>query len=540
MAKKIIFNEEARKKLQSGVDALADTVKVTLGPKGRNVVLERKYGGPLVTNDGVTIAKEIELPDSFENIGAQLVKEVAVKANDVAGDGTTTATVLTQAMVKEGLRLVAAGANPVFIKKGIEKAVTEAIKILKSKSKKISQNSEIAQIASISAADESIGELISKAMKEVGESGVITVEENKSLETVLNLEQGMQFDKGYISPYMVTNSERMESEFTNPYILIYDGKINNIKSLVPVLEETAKSNKPLLIIAEDIEGEALTALVVNKLRGTLNVAAVKAPAFGDRRKAMLEDIAVLTGGEVIASEKGIQLEEVTVDMLGRAKKVKITKDHTTIVDGAGKKDAILNRAKIIKIQIAEETSEYGREKLEERLAKLSGGVAVIKVGAATEVEMKERKMRIEDALNATKAAVEEGVVPGGGSVLIQISKGLEKMKLSGDEQMGVEIVRKALFAPLKQIAINAGVDGGVVVDRVYNSENDEGYDAANDKYVNMIQKGIIDPTKVTRAAIQNAASVAAMLLTTESIVAEEKTEDNISEKMPNNGPGAMY
>lgn len=537
MAKDILFNEEARKKLERGVDALANTVKVTLGPKGRNVILERKYGGPLVTNDGVSIAKEISLEDPYENIGAQLLREVAVKSNDLAGDGTTTATVLAQAMAKEGLRLVSSGASPIFIKRGIEKASKKAIEILKSKAKKISNSSEISQVASISASNESIGALISQAIEEVGENGVTTVEEAKSLETSLKLEQGMQFDKGYISPYMATNTERMECEFSNPYILICDKKISNVKEILHILEATAKASKPLVIIAEDVEGEALTALVVNKLRGALNVAAVKSPAFGERRKAMLEDIAILTGGEVVSDEKGLELSKISIESLGRAKRVRITKEATTIVDGAGKLEAIKERANLIYNQMNDAESEYDKEKLQERLAKLSGGVAVIKVGAATEVEMKEKKMRIEDALNATRAAVEEGIVSGGGTVLVEIYKELSKIKLEGDESFGLEIFRKSLLYPLVQIAENAGVNGRVVVNEVMNSSKGIGYDARSGSYVNMIDKGIIDPAKVTRSAIQNAASVAAMLLTTEAIVVDSSKEKEIASP-PTPGMGA--
>tara|TARA_B100000614_G_scaffold75388_2_gene67334 strand:- start:26194 stop:27810 length:1617 start_codon:yes stop_codon:yes gene_type:complete len=538
MAKDILYSEDARKKLEKGVDMLANTVKVTLGPKGRNVLLQKKYGGPLMTNDGVTIAKEIEISDPHENLGAQLIKEVATKANDVAGDGTTTATVLAQAMIKEGLKLVSSGANPVFMRKGMEKASRKAVEILAKKSKKVSNNSEIAQIGAISAADPEIGKLIAEAMQKVGETGVITVEEAKSLDTSLKLEQGMQFDKGYISPYMATNMERMESELSQPYILICDKKISNMKELLPVLESTAQTGKPLLIIAEDIDGEALTTLVINKLRGTLNVVGVKAPAFGDRRKAMLEDIATLTGGEVISEDKGSKLDQVTIESLGRAKNVKVTKDHTIIVDGYGNNTDVSARVEMIKTQIKETSSEYDREKLQERLAKLSGGIAVIKVGAATESEMKEKKMRIEDALNATRAAVEEGIVPGGGSVLVEISGELSKMKLEGEEKFGLDIVTKALTEPLRQIAMNAGIDGGIVVNEVRNRKEGIGYDASTNQYVDMLKEGIIDPAKVARAAIQNATSVAALLLTTEASVVdkgEEKTPEPAPHQM-----GGMY
>ncbi len=537
MAKILMFNEEARKKLEKGVDTLANAVKITLGPRGRNVVLEKSFGSPLITNDGVSIAKEIELEDPFENMGAQLVKEVATKANDVAGDGTTTATVLAQAMVKEGLKMISAGANPMFVKKGIEKATKEAVSILQKKSKKISGNDEIAQVASISAADETIGALIAEAMAKVGENGVITVEEAKALETSLEVVEGMQFDKGYVSPYMVNDTERMEATLDNPYILLTDKKISVMKDILPVLEELIKTGRPLLIIADDVEGEALTTLVVNKLRGSLNVVAVKAPAFGDRRKSMLEDIAVVTGGEVITEEKGMKLEEATLSDLGSAAKVKITKDNTIIVDGAGNSELISARVGQIKKQILETTSDYDKEKLQERLAKLSGGVAVIKVGAATETEMKEKKLRIEDALNATRAAVEEGIVPGGGSVLVEIVAEMKDFILEGEEGVGVEIVKKALSSPLRQIAENAGLDGGVVVEKVKNSEPGIGFDAAKEEYVDMVKAGIIDPAKVTRSAIQNAASVSALLLTTEVVVANKKEE---KPEMPMGGmPGGM-
>ena len=524
MAKVIKFNEDARKALEVGVDTLADAVKITLGPKGRNVVLDKGYGIPTITNDGVTIAKEIELKDPIENLGAQIVKEVATKSNDVAGDGTTTATVLAQALIKEGLKMVASGANPVFIRKRMEKASKKVIEELVKRAKKIESNSEIAQVGAISASDKEIGELIAQAMAKVGESGVITVEEAKSLDTTLEVVEGMQFDNGYLSPYMVSDSERMVVELDNPFVLITDKKISSMKELLPILEKTVEMGRPMLIIAEDVEGEALATLVVNKLRGTLNVAAVKAPAFGDRRKAMLQDIAILTGGEVISEEKGIKLEEADITFLGQAKKVRITKDNTVIVDGLGEKDAIQARIGQIKNSIAETTSDYDREKLQERLAKLAGGVAVIKVGAATETEMKERKLRIEDALNATKAAVEEGIVPGGGTILIQIAKDIEDFKLEGEEGLGVEIVKKALSAPLRQIVINAGIDAGVVIEKVKNSENGTGFDAAKEEYVDMVKAGIIDPAKVTRSAIQNAVSVSSVLLTTEVAVGNEKEE----------------
>ena len=524
MRKIIKFNEDARKSLEVGVDTLADAVKITLGPKGRNVVLDRGFGAPMITNDGVTIAKEIELKDPIENLGAQIVKEVATKSNDVAGDGTTTATVLAQALIKEGLKMVASGANPVFIRRGMEVASKKVIEELTKRAKKVESNEEIAQVGAISAGDVEIGQLIAQAMEKVGESGVITVEEARSLDTTLEVVEGMQFDNGYLSPYMVSDSERMVVEMDNPFILITDKKIANMKELLPVLEKTVETGRPMLIIAEDVEGEALATLVVNKLRGTLNVAAVKAPAFGDRRKAMLQDIAILTGGEVISEEKGIKLENADISLLGQAKKVRITKDNTVIVDGLGEKDEIQARIGQIKNAIAETTSDYDKEKLQERLAKLSGGVAVIKVGAATETEMKERKLRIEDALNATKAAVEEGIVPGGGTILIQIAKAIEDFKLEGEEGLGVEIVKKALSAPLRQIVINAGIDAGVVIEKVKNSENGIGFDAAKEEYVDMVKAGIIDPAKVTRSAIQNAVSVSSVLLTTEVAVGNEKEE----------------
>ena len=524
MAKVIKFNEDARKALEVGVDTLADAVKITLGPKGRNVVLDKGYGIPTITNDGVTIAKEIELKDPIENLGAQIVKEVATKSNDVAGDGTTTATVLAQALIKEGLKMVASGANPVFIRKGMEKASKKVIEELIKRAKKIESNEEIAQVGAISASDREIGELIAQAMAKVGESGVITVEEAKSLDTTLEVVEGMQFDNGYLSPYMVSDSERMVVELDSPFVLITDKKISSMKELLPILEKTVEMGRPMLIIAEDVEGEALATLVVNKLRGTLNIAAVKAPAFGDRRKAMLQDIAILTGGEVISEEKGIKLETADINFLGQAKKVRITKDNTVIVDGLGAKEDIAARVGQIKNAIEETTSDYDREKLQERLAKLSGGVAVIKVGAATETEMKEKKLRIEDALNATKAAVEEGIVPGGGTILVQIAKAIEDFKLEGEEGLGVDIVKKALYAPMRQIALNAGLDAGVVIEKVKSSEEGIAFDAAKEEYVDMVKTGIIDPTKVTRSAIQNAISVSSVLLTTEVAVANEKEE----------------
>lgn len=535
MAKLIKFDEEARKKLEKGVNTLADAVKITLGPKGRNVILEKSYGSPLITNDGVSIAREIELEDPFENLGAKLIKEVATKANDVAGDGTTTATILAQNIVKEGLKVVSAGANPIFIKKGIDKAAKEVVRNLKIKAKKVQSNEEIEQVASISAGDEEIGKLIAEAMAKVGETGVITVEEAKSLETTLEVVEGMQFDKGYISPHMVTDPVRMEAELENPYVLITDKKISSMKDILPLLEKIVQESKPLLIIADDLEGEALTTLVINNLRGTLNVVAVKAPAFGDRRKAILEDIAVLTGGKVVSEEMGMKLEEAGLEVLGTAKKIKITKDSTTIVDGGGEAETILERVNQIKAQISESTSSYDAEKLQERAAKLSGGVAVIKVGAATETEMKDKKLRIEDALNATKAAVEEGIVPGGGVAFVEILKSMEDFKLQGEEGMGVEIVKKALMSPLKQIAVNAGLDGGVVAEKVKTLPDGFGLDAAKEEYVDMMANGIIDPAKVTRSAIQNAASIASLILTTEVVVAEKKEPA----PMPSGNPNMM-
>ncbi|TCL53822.1 chaperonin GroEL [Hydrogenispora ethanolica] len=524
--KRILFAEDARHALERGVNTLADAVKITLGPKGRNVVLDKKYGSPTITNDGVTIAKEIELKDPFENMGAQLAKEVATKTNDVAGDGTTTATLLAQAMVREGLKNVAAGANPMILKKGIEKAVGVVVDEIKKVSKPVDKKESISQVAAISAADEEIGKLIAEAMEKVGKDGVITVEESKTMGTNLEVVEGMQFDKGYVSPYMVTDSERMEAVLDEPYILITDKKINLIKDLLPVLEKVMQCGKPLLLIAEDVEGEALATLVVNKLRGTLNVVAVKAPGFGDRRKAMLSDIGVVTGGQVISEEVGATLENTTLDMLGQARQVKVTKDETTIVDGKGDAKEIKNRISQIKVQIEETTSDYDREKLQERLAKLAGGVAVIQVGATTETEMKEKKHRIEDALSATRAAVEEGVVPGGGVTLLQIAPALDKIKENGDVATGISIVRKALAEPLKQIANNAGVEGSVIVEKVVSMPAGQGYNALTGEFTDMVKAGIIDPAKVTRSALQNAASIAAMLLTTECLVAE------IPEKKP--------
>ena len=535
MAKQIKYGEEARRSLEAGINALADTVKITLGPKGRNVVLDKKYGSPLITNDGVTIAKDIELQDPFENMGAQLVKEVATKTNDVAGDGTTTATLLAQAMIREGLKNVAAGANPMVIRRGIEKATDTAVEALKSLSKPVSGSKAIAQVAAISAADESIGELISSAMDRVGNDGVITVEESKTMKTELSLVEGMQFDRGYASAYMVTDTEKMEALLDDPVILITDKKISNIQEILPVLEQVVQSGKKMLIIAEDVEGEALTTLVVNKLRGTFTCVAVKAPGFGDRRKAMLQDIAVLTGGQVISDELGIEMKDVTIDMLGRARSVKVDKENTTIVDGAGDPNEIKARVASIRAQKEETTSDYDKEKLQERLAKLAGGVAVIHVGAATEIEMKERKLRIEDALAATRAAVQEGIVPGGGTSYIYTLPALKKLldETSGDERTGVQIVLRALEEPVRQIAINAGVEGSVVVETIKASgKTGWGYDAAKDVYTDMEESGIIDPTKVARSALQNAASVAASVLTTESLVAD------LPEKNPPAAPAA--
>ncbi|HOB64457.1 MAG TPA: chaperonin GroEL [Clostridia bacterium] len=523
MAKQIKYGEEARRALEAGVNALANTVKLTLGPKGRNVVLSKKYGLPLITNDGVTIAKEIELPDPFENMGAQIIKEVSTKTNDVAGDGTTTAAVLAQAMISEGLKNVAAGANPMMLRKGILDTVEIAAEELKKISKPVSDKQSIASVASISAGDEKIGQLISEAMEKVGKDGVITVDEGKSMKTELNVVEGMQFDRGYVSAYMVTNTDKMEAELDDPVILITDKKISNIQEILPVLEQVLKGGHKLLIIADEIEGEALATLVVNKIKGVLNCVAVKAPGFGDRRKAMLQDIAILTGGQVISEELGLDLKDANLNMLGRAKTVKVDKDNTTIVGGAGDKDEIEARIKSIKAQIAETTSDYDREKLQERLAKLAGGVAVINVGAATEVEMKDIKLRMEDALAATRAAVEEGVVPGGGIALISIIDKVKKAtaRFEGDQKTGAEIVIKALEAPLRQIAANSGVDGGVVINNVMRKRSPSyGYDALRGRYCDIIEAGIIDPTKVARTALQNAGSVAATLLTTESIVAD--------------------
>ena len=526
MAKQIKYGDEARKALETGVNVLADTVKITLGPKGRNVVLDKKYGAPLITNDGVTIAKEIELPDPFENMGAQLVKEVSTKTNDVAGDGTTTAVLLAQAIIREGLKNLAAGANPIILRKGIEKAVDAAVAQIKSISKKVDGKKAISQVASISAGDDTVGELIANAMEIVGKDGVITVEEGKSMTTELTTVEGMQFDRGYASAYMVTNTDKMEAVLDSPYILITDKKISNLQEILPIVEPLAQQGARLLIIAEDVEGDALAALIVNKLKGVFNCVAVKAPGFGDRRKAMLEDIAVLTGGTVISSDLGYEFKDVTTDMLGRANQVKADKDNTTIIDGAGDKEAIKARVASIKAQIEVTTSDYDREKLQERLAKLAGGVAVINVGAATEVEMKEKKLRIDDALAATRAAVEEGYVPGGGSALLSCVPVLQKLvnSLSGDEKTGAAIILKACEEPVRQIAKNAGVDGSVVVDKILSKKTPNyGFDALKNVYADMVESGIIDPTKVTRSVLQNAASVASTLLTTESIVTDIPT-----------------
>ncbi|MBR1707535.1 MAG: chaperonin GroEL [Clostridia bacterium] len=535
MAKQIIFGEEARRSLERGINALADTVKITLGPKGRNVVLDKKYGAPLITNDGVTIAKEVELQDPFENMGAQLVKEVATKTNDVAGDGTTTATLLAQAIIREGLKNLAAGANPMVLRSGIEAATAAAVDSLKAMSQPVSGKQSIENIAAISASDPSVGKLISEAMEKVGNDGVITVEESKTMQTNLNLVEGMQFDRGYVSAYMATDTEKMEAVLNNPYILITDKKISNIQEILPLLEQVVQAGRQMLIIAEDIEGEAMATLVVNKLRGTFTCVGVKAPGFGDRRKAMLQDIAILTGGQVISEELGYELKTATMDMLGSARQVKVDKDNTTIVEGAGSKDAISARVASIRAQIAETTSDYDREKLQERLAKLAGGVAVIQVGAATEIEMKERKLRIEDALAATRAAVEEGIVPGGGTALLNTLSNVEALlpNFSGDAKTGVQIILRALEEPVRQIAQNAGVEGSVVVENIKRAgKKGYGYDALNDKYVDMNEAGIIDPTKVTRSALQNAASVSATVLTTESLVAD------IPEKTPAAAPAA--
>ena len=521
MAKEILFNEDARRALSRGVDALANAVKVTLGPKGRNVVLEKKFGAPSITNDGVTIAKEIELEDHFENMGAQLVKEVATKTNDVAGDGTTTATLLAQAIVREGMKNVAAGANPMIIKKGIEAAVKKLVEEIKTSAQKVEGKDAITQVAAISSGDEEIGKLIADAMEKVGKDGVITVEESKTMMTNLNFAEGMQFDRGYISPYMVTDADKMEAVLDDPYILLTDRKVSSIADIMPILEQIVKQGRPLAIIAEDVDGEALATIVVNKLRGTFKAVAVKAPGFGDRRKAMLEDIAILTGGNVISEELGRKLESVTFEDLGTARQIRSTKEETTIVDGKGDKKEIEFRVAQIKKQIAESTSDFDKEKLQERLAKLAGGVAVIEIGAATEVEMKEKKLRIEDALNATRAAVEEGIVAGGGTTFIDILPALDEIKLEGDAKVGVDIVKRAIEEPVRQIATNAGQEGSVVVDAVKKSAKGVGFNALTNEFVDMIKAGIVDPAKVTRSALQNAASIAAMVLTTETLVADK-------------------
>lgn len=521
MAKDIKFSADARSAMVRGVDILADTVKVTLGPKGRNVVLEKSFGSPLITNDGVTIAKEIELEDHFENMGAKLVSEVASKTNDIAGDGTTTATVLTQAIVREGIKNVTAGANPIGIRRGIEAAVATAVEALKETAIPVSNKEAIAQVATVSSRSEKVGEYISEAMEKVGNDGVITIEESKGMETELDVVEGMQFDRGYLSQYMVTDSEKMVADLDNPYILITDKKISNIQEILPLLESILKTNRPLLIIADDVDGEALPTLVLNKIRGTFNVVAVKAPGFGDRRKAMLEDIAILTGGTVITEDLGLELKDATIEALGQASKVTVDKDSTVIVEGSGNPEAIANRVAVIKSQIESATSEFDKEKLQERLAKLSGGVAVIKVGAATETELKEMKLRIEDALNATRAAVEEGIVSGGGTAFVSVLDAVAGLELTGDEATGRNIVLRALEEPVRQIAFNAGFEGSIVIDRLKNSEAGTGFNAATGEWVNMIEAGIIDPVKVTRSALQNAASVASLILTTEAVVANQ-------------------
>ncbi len=539
MAKEILFNEEARRALGRGVDALANAVKVTLGPKGRNVVLDKKFGAPTITNDGVTIARDIELSDPFENMGAQLVKEVATKTNDVAGDGTTTAPLLPQAMIQEGMRNVAAGANPMVLKKGIELAVKTLVEEIQKRAIPVSGKEEIAQVASVSAGDEEIGGLIAEAMERVGKDGVITVEESRGLQTDLNVVEGMQFDRGYISPYMVTDPDKMEAVMNEPYILITDRKIGAIADLLPTLEKVVQQGKELLIIAEDVEGEALATLVVNKLRGTFRAVAVKAPGFGDRRKAMLEDIAILTGGTVISEEIGRKLDSVELTDLGTARQVRITKDETTIIDGVGEKDVIRQRVEQIRAQLEETTSEFDRDKLQERLAKLAGGVAVIEVGAATEVELKDKKLRIEDALNATRAAVEEGIVAGGGTTFIDILPALDALTATGDVMTGINLVKRAVEEPVRQIAYNAGLEGSVVVEKVKNTEVGVGFNALTEVYEDMVKAGIVDPAKVTRSALQNAASIAALVLTTESIVADKVEENAMPAMPPMGGMGGM-
>ena len=538
MAKEIKYGSEARAALEKGVNQLADTVKVTLGPKGRNVVLDKSFGAPLITNDGVTIAKEIELEDGFENMGAQLIREVASKTNDVAGDGTTTATVLAQAMVHEGMKNLEAGANPIVLRKGMKKATDKAVEAIREMSSKVNGKEQIARVAAVSSGDDAVGQMVADAMEKVSNDGVITIEESKTMQTELDLVEGMQFDRGYISAYMATDMEKMEAVLDDPYILITDKKISNIQEILPLLEQVVQSGARLLIIAEDIEGEALTTLIVNKLRGTFNVVAVKAPGYGDRRKEMLQDIAILTGGQVISEELGFDLKETTMDQLGRAKSVKVQKENTVIVDGCGDKNAIEDRVAQIKKALEETTSEFDKEKLQERLAKLAGGVAVIRVGAATETEMKEAKLRMEDALNATRAAVEEGIIGGGGSAYIHVSKEVKKFadELEGDEKTGANIILKALEAPLYQIAKNAGLEGAVIVNKVRESEPGTGFDAYNEKYVNMVEQGILDPAKVTRSALQNATSVASTLLTTESVVATIKED---APAMPAGGAGGM-
>ena len=543
MAKQIIYGEDARKALQTGIDKLADTVKITLGPKGRNVVLDKKYGAPLITNDGVTIAKEIELEDPFENMGAQLVKEVATKTNDAAGDGTTTATLLAQALIREGMKNVAAGANPMIVKKGIQKAVDAAVNAVIANSKMVEGSADIARVATISAGNEDVGQLIAEAMEKVSTDGVITLEESKTAETYSEVVEGMQFDRGYLSPYMATDTDKMEAVLDDPVILITDKKISNIQDILPLLEQLVQSGKKLLIIAEDIEGEALTTLILNKLRGVFNVVAVKAPGFGDRRKEMLQDIAILTGGQVITSELGLELKDTTMDMLGHARQVVVKKETTTIVGGSGDKDAIAARVHQIRAQLETTTSEFDKEKLQERLAKLAGGVAVIKVGAATEVEMKEKKLRIEDALAATKAAVEEGIVAGGGTALINAIPAVKACmdSVSGDEKTGVSIVLKALEEPVRQIALNSGLEGSVIIDKILSSGKvGYGFDAYKEEYCDMLSAGIVDPTKVTRSALQNAASVAAMVLTTESLVTDIKEPEPAPAAPAAGGMGGMY
>ncbi|KRN99199.1 chaperonin GroEL [Companilactobacillus kimchiensis] len=539
MAKEIKFSEDARSKMLDGVNKLADTVKTTIGPKGRNVVLEKSYGAPEITNDGVTIAKSIELEDHFENMGAKLVSEVASKTNDIAGDGTTTATVLAQAIVKEGMKNVTAGANPVGIRTGIEEATKVAVDELHKISHKVSGKKDIAQVASVSSANEEVGDLIADAMEKVGNDGVITIEESKGIDTTLDVVEGMQFDRGYISQYMVTDNDKMEADLDNPYILITDKKISNIQDVLPLLQKIVQQGKSLLIIADDIDGEALPTLVLNKIRGTFNVVAVKAPGFGDRRKAQLEDIATLTGGTVITSDLGLELKDTTMDQLGQAGKITVTKDNTTIVEGSGDKDKIAERVELIKKQLAETTSDFDKEKLQERLAKLAGGVAVVKVGAATETELKEKKYRIEDALNATRAAVEEGYVAGGGTALMNVLGKVTALKETGDVQTGINIVARALEEPLRQIAENAGMEGSVIVAHIKNEKNEVGYNAATDKWENMVDAGIIDPTKVTRSALQNAASVAALLLTTEAVVADKPDKNAPAAPAANPAAGGM-